>query len=228
MDKPSFTVIIADDHPLFGVALRLGVQNIAPTAQIVEATDFAELRGAIERFPDASLVLLDLMLPDVEGLAALSYLRDNRPSLRVAVISALDQPAWIQAADVLGAVAFIPKSLSATQTQEALRVVLDGKTWWPKLSVAPCRRGQAQEDTIEDRISRLSPQELRILLMIRDGQLNKQIAAHLSIAESTVKTHISTLLRKLNLASRTQAAVIAQRVLSHRPPEFGSPSKEER
>ncbi|CAA0092451.1 LuxR C-terminal-related transcriptional regulator [Zhongshania aliphaticivorans] len=227
MDRPGFTVIIADDHPLFGVALRLGVQNIAPTAQIVEVADFEGLRNALERFPDASLVLLDLILPDVEGLAALSYLREHRPTLRVAVISALDQAAWVQAAQVLGAAAFIPKSLSATQTQDVLRTVLAGESWWPESETPLSRRGSAQEDKIEDRISRLSPQELRILLMIRDGQLNKQIAGHLGIAESTVKTHISTMLRKLNLASRTQAAVIAQRVLSHRPPEFASPPNEE-
>lgn len=203
------TVIIADDHPLFGVALRLGVQRVAPDAVVIEVASFAELREAANRHPEASLVLLDLMMPDVEGLSALQYLRDEFPELRVAIVSGAPARAWVRAAEALGAVAFVPKSTAPEQTQNILRTLLEGGSWWPAMEAA-----DPAADGIESRIERLSRQELRILLRIKDGKLNKQIADELGIAESTVKTHITMLLRKLDLQSRTQAAVLAQRLMS--------------
>ncbi len=211
MDAAKRTVIIADDHPLFGIALRLGVQRVAPEAIVVEADSFAALREAARAHPHADLVLLDLMMPDVEGLSALQFLRDEFPSLRVAIVSGAREYSWIRAAEALGAVAFIPKSTAPTLTHEVLQTLLDGATWWP-VDLAASEPGK-QDSDIDARIARLSRQEMRILLQIKDGRLNKQIADSLGIAESTVKTHISTLLRKLDLQSRTQAAVLAQRLL---------------
>lgn len=203
------TVIIADDHPLFGVALRLGVQHVAPDAVVIEVASFAALREAAKGHPEADLVLLDLMMPDVEGLSALQYLRDEFPELRVAIVSGAPARAWVRAAEALGAVAFVPKSTAPEQTQNILRTLLEGGSWWPAKEAA-----NTVEDGIESRIERLSRQELRILLRIKNGKLNKQIADELGIAESTVKTHITMLLRKLDLQSRTQAAVLAQRLMS--------------
>jgi DNA-binding NarL/FixJ family response regulator len=212
MDAGRRTVIVADDHPLFGVALRLGVQRIAPDAQVVEAGSFADLRAAVRKYPDADLVLLDLMMPDVEGLSALQFLRDEFPALRVAIVSGAPAQSWVRAAEALGAVAFIPKATAPEETHQVLRVLLDGGSWWPQV-VAAEPAGNADAE-IESRIERLSRQELRILLRIKDGKLNKQIAEELDIAESTVKTHITMLLRKLDLQTRTQAAVLAHRLLS--------------
>lgn len=203
------TIIIADDHPLFGVALRLGVHRVAPDANVIEVASFATLRDAVRRHPEAHLVLLDLMMPDVEGLSALQFLHDEFPALRVAIVSGAPAHPWVRAAEALGAIAFVPKSTPPEQTQQALRTLLDGGSWWPQ----PETIGAAA-DSVDSRIERLSRQELRILLRIKDGKLNKQIAEELSIAESTVKTHITMLLRKLDLQSRTQAAVLAQRLMS--------------
>ena len=199
------TIIIADDHPLISIALRLGVQRIAPQANIVEARSFATLC-------DASLVLLDLVMPDVEGLSALQFLRNEFPALRVAIISGVEEPSWVRAADALGAVGFIPKATAPEKMQEILRDLISGGSWWPEIPKPP-PPSRRRETTLEDRLGRLSKQELRILLEIRDGRLNKQIAEALGIAESTVKVHITNLLRKLDLQNRTQAAVIAQRLL---------------
>ncbi|HEY0972976.1 MAG TPA: response regulator transcription factor [Solimonas sp.] len=211
MSQGHQTIIIADDHPLFGVALRLGVQRVAPEATIVEVASFAELRETVQRTPQVSLVLLDLMMPDVEGLSALQYLREVAPSLRVAIVSGAPARLWVRAAEALGAVAFIPKSTRPEQTLQILQTLLDGGSWWPESeNLAP----GAPESPMASRIERLSRQELRILLQIKAGRLNKQIADDLGIAESTVKTHISTLLRKLDLQSRTQAAVLAQQLLA--------------
>jgi DNA-binding NarL/FixJ family response regulator len=211
MSQGRTTIVIADDHPLFGVALRLGVQRVAPEATVVEVDSYSALRDTVGRTPDISLVLLDLMMPDVEGLSALQYLRETFPALRVALVSGAPARSWVRAAEALGAVAFIPKSTRPEQTLQILQTLVDGGSWWPETETI---EASARDNGVGSRIERLSRQELRILLQIQAGRLNKQIAEDLGIAESTVKTHISTLLRKLDLQSRTQAAVLAQQLLS--------------
>lgn len=207
------TVIIADDHPMFRVALRLAVERADPLAAIVEVDSLAALKDAVRREPATQLVLLDLMMPDVEGLASLQYLRGEWPDVRVAVISGLEDRAWVRAAEALGAVAFIPKSTPAVKMHEIIGGLMLGGFWWPALAELPASK-PSELSTLDDRLASLSRQELRILLYIKEGRLNKQIADDLDIRESTVKTHITALLRKLNLRSRTQAAVLAQRLLT--------------
>jgi DNA-binding NarL/FixJ family response regulator len=206
------TVIVADDHPMFRVALRLGVERIDPNVRIVEVGSLAALKEAVRRHPQTRLVLLDLMMPDVEGLSSLQYLRGEWPDVRVAVISSLQDRAWVRSAEALGAIAFIPKSTPVLQMQQILESVLTNGHWWPALAELPAMPEALS--SLDDRFSSLSRQELRILLYIKEGRLNKQIADDLDIRESTVKTHITALLRKLNLRSRTQAAVLAQRLLA--------------
>jgi DNA-binding NarL/FixJ family response regulator len=220
MNQRKTTVIVADDHPLIAIALRLGVQHVAPDAVVVEAGSFAALREAARAHPDADLVLLDLMMPDVEGLSALQFLRKEFPTLRVAIVSGVIERAWLRSAEALGAVGFIPKAMPGEQIREILRALLSGGSWWP--AIEPTADSSRRAPTVDDRIERLSRQELRILLQIKDGYLNKQIADDLGIAESTVKTHISTLLRKLDLRSRTQAAVLAQRLLAGQGQDIAS------
>ncbi len=205
--KPNPTVIVADDHPLYRVALRLGIETLAPGATIVEADSFASLRQAARHAPDVDLVLLDLMMPGAVGLSSLQYLRDEFPQIAVAVISALPTRSWLRLAQTLGAVAYIHKSATPEQMREGLHCLLNDGAWWPAPDDAAIDAGDA-------RLDRLSPQELRVLLQLRGGRLNKQIAERLDISESTVKTHVSAILYKLELQSRTQAAVMAQRLLA--------------
>lgn len=208
----SVNVIIADDHPLFRVALRLGVQTLQPAANVVEVGSFDTLKQAVATGPAADLVLLDLMMPGAEGLSSLQYLRSHYPLLRVAVVSSVSEAVWLSLIQALGAAAFIHKSASPEEMQQVFRSLLAGSDWWPERPAAS--EGAEADAKAPDKLSRLSRQELRILLHIKDGRLNKQIAADLGITESTVKTHISTILRKLDLQSRTQAAVLAQRLLA--------------
>lgn len=206
--KQPLRVIVADDHPLIRVGLRLGVRALAPEADVVEVDSFESLRRVVAAGPLADLVLLDLMMPGAEGLSSLQYLRAQAPDLRVVIVSSLGQRSWVLSAQALGAVGFVHKSATPEQMQEILAQLLQGGSWWPEVPPDPSADGP------EQKLDRLSRQELRVLLHLKEGRLNKQIADDLSISESTVKTHISTLLRKLDLHSRTQAAVLAQRVLA--------------
>ena len=206
----SVSVIIADDHPLFRVALRLGIQTLQPTARVVEVGSFDTLKQAVAAEPAAALVLLDLMMPGAEGLSSLEFLRRHYPALRVAVVSSVSEETWLRMIQALGAVAFIHKSTTPEEMQRIFRSLLDGANCWPS---RPAESADV-EGRPDDKLGRLSRQELRILLHLKDGRLNKQIAADLGITESTVKTHISMILRKLDLQSRTQAAVLAQRLLA--------------
>jgi len=203
------SVIVADDHPLFRVALRLSLLGIAPAAGIVEVNSPEGLRKALADHRGVDLVLLDLLLPGVEGLSSLQQLLGRRPRLRVAVVSSLPQRAWVRSVQALGAAGFIPKSVTPEQLAEALRSLLAGNEWWPP---APATRGA--DGFVEQGLERLSKQEMRILLYLKEGRLNKQIAEDLGISESTVKAHVSAILHKLGLNSRTQAAVLVQRLLS--------------
>lgn len=214
---PSPTVLIADDHPLFRVALRLAVKAVVPDARIIETDSFDSLTQAVAATPTADLVLLDLLMPGAEGLSSLQYLCDHYPGLRVAVVSSLSEHVWLRLVQALGAVGYIHKSVGPEDMQMIIRRVLAGETWWAIPTVRDER--PKPQDGAEVRLGRLSPQELRIMLHLRDGRLNKQIASELGISESTVKTHISTLLRKLDLQTRTQAAVLAQRLMAN--PERG-------
>ncbi|MFI4978723.1 MAG: response regulator [Nevskiales bacterium] len=195
MPKADPTVIIADDHPLFRVTLRLVVRGIAPQARIVEADSFDSLTKAVTANPDADLVLLDLVMPGVEDLSSLQFLRKDFPGLRVAVISSQSQPALVDTVQALGAQAFIHKSVMPEQLQKALCSLLAGRDWWPQPTTMPPRLREEVE--IGERQESLSQQEMRILQYLEKGFLNRRIAEGLSLSEPAVKTHISAILRKL-------------------------------
>jgi DNA-binding NarL/FixJ family response regulator len=195
MPKADPTVIIADDHPLFRVTLRLVVRGLAPQARFVEADSFDSLKSAVTANPDAELVLLDLVMPGVEGLSSLQFLRKDFPGLRVAVVSSQSQPAVASAVQALGAAAFIHKSVMPEQLQRALRSLLAGQDWWPQPASTPPRL--QEEIAIGEQAERLSQQEMQILQYLEKGFLNGRIAEGLSLSEPVVKTHISAILRKL-------------------------------
>ncbi|MDB5972242.1 MAG: DNA-binding response regulator [Hydrocarboniphaga sp.] len=209
--ETELAVIIADDHPLFRVALRLGVRSVAPLARTVEVDTFDSLKTAAAAHPDAALVLLDLLMPGAEALSSLEFLRSHFPALRVAIVSGVEQGGLMRTARALGAVGFVHKSATPEIMQRALHQLLgNAGSWWPE----PAATEAPMQDAAAAKLERLSRQELRVLLQIKDGRLNKQIAGDLGISESTVKSHISTILHKLDLRSRTQVAVFAQKLLS--------------
>ena len=205
------TVIVADDHPLFRTALREALKPVLPGANVIEADSFPALQTALSQSGPPDLVLLDLNMPGVRGFSSLLFLRSEYPNVPVVVVSGYDEQPLIQRVLQFGAMGFIPKTTSLETMGEAVRAALNGTVWTP----APVPK--ADRDTVDGeiaaKVATLSPQQLRVLLMLADGRLNKQIAHELSITEATVKAHMTVILRKLGLARRTHAAVLAQRLM---------------
>ena len=200
------TIIIADDHPLFRGALKQAVLGVEGAPEVVEAGDFDAARAAAAANPNADLLLLDLAMPGVSGLSGLIALRAEFQGLPVVVVSASDDPATIRRALDLGASGFISKSAAIEEIREGIRSVLDGNIYTPGGYV----RAPEQDGEVADLIARLrtlTPQQSRVLAMLAEGLLNKQIAYELGVSEATIKAHVSAILLKLNVDSRTQAVI---------------------
>jgi len=182
---------------------------------IVEAGDFAAAREAAADHPEADLVLLDLTMPGVSGLSGLIALRAEYVDLPVVVVSASDDVATIRRALDLGASGFISKSASIEEIRNGIRAVLDGEVWTPP----DVDLGAEQDPEIAELIGRLqtlTPQQSRVLGMLGEGLLNKQIAYELGVSEATIKAHVSAVLQKLSVDSRTQAVIQLSKIGAER------------
>jgi DNA-binding NarL/FixJ family response regulator len=203
-------ILIADDHPLILGALRQAVTGAIAGVEIHEAQDFESLAATLESHPDMDLVLLDLSMPGVRGFSGLLYLRAERPGLPVIVVSANEDRAVMRHCLEFGAAAYVPKSLDVESMRGAIRAVLDGGRWTPP--DLDTKAGGNGASALVKRLSSLTPQQVRVLMMLSQGLLNKQIAYELSVSEATVKAHVSAILQKLGVESRTQAVILAGKI----------------
>ena len=206
------TLLIADDHPLFREALRGVALRQLPDAHIREAENASALYALVEAEPDADLLLLDLNMPGVQGFSALVHLRAVHPQLPIVMVSAREEPEVMRRALDHGAMGFIPKSSDAATLAAALRQVLDGERWIPQAALA-ARPMAEEERAVAARIRELTTQQFRVLLMLGSGLLNKQIGYELGVSEATIKAHMTAILRKLGASNRTQAVLLAGRLL---------------
>lgn len=206
--------IIADDHPLFRAALKQALLETLE-APILEVASFDQLIEAIEQQPQVELVLLDLTMPGNRGLTGLTSLRSRYPDILVVIVSANEQLQTIRQAMVFGASAYIPKSMPLAELQQAVHSVLAGDTWLPEhLRDAVEAETPDQHLDFAQRLEQLTPQQFRVLECLADGLLNKQIAFELNVQETTIKQHVSAILRKLNVINRTQAGIIFKQMLN--------------
>jgi DNA-binding NarL/FixJ family response regulator len=206
-------IIVADDHPLFREALKAAVGRLGPATSFVEADSVASLLVALEAQPDADLLLLDLNMPGAQGFNALAHVRGSRPGLPVVVVSADDDTQTIAGALRYGAQGFISKSTEAGQIGQAIESVLAGEIYTPPGFRAPRTMPGIDDDLrIARRVAELTPQQFRVLGMLCSGLLNKQIAYELDVSEATVKAHVTAVLRKLAVTTRTQAVLAAGRL----------------
>jgi DNA-binding NarL/FixJ family response regulator len=204
-------VLIADDHPLMLGGLRQAVLAAAPDAEIAVAHDFDSMVAALDASPDTDLVLLDLTMPGVRGFSGLLFLRSERPSTPVIVVSGNEERAVIRHCMEFGAAGFIPKTNSLDTMRTAIAQVLDGGRWTPPdfdLNAAP----NGESSAMARRLASLTPQQIRVLMMLSQGLLNKQIAYELGVSEATVKAHVSAIFQKLGVESRTQAVILATKI----------------
>ena len=206
-----YRLVIADDHPLFRGALREAVGGLLERVDIAEAGTFDELVGLLDRGSDVDLVLLDLTMPGARGFSGLMYMRAQYPSVPVTVVSANDDPAVIRRCMEFGASGFIPKTLGVDAMRAAISRILGGGVWTPP-DVDLTAGSDAEAAELMTRMATLTPQQVRVLMMLSEGLLNKQIAYQLGVSEATVKAHVSAILQKLGVESRTQAVIAAAKI----------------
>ncbi|GGC86000.1 response regulator transcription factor [Halopseudomonas salina] len=213
---PTYDILIADDHPLFRSALRQALVSAADAQlQLTEVGSISELQASLETRDSWDLVLLDLNMPGAYGFSGLVLLRGQYPHLPVVVISAQEESSVVNRARDFGASGFIPKSSSLEEIQQAVRTVLEGGISWPTAAGSGGPLSE-QEKTVSAQLASLTPQQFRVLTMVCDGLLNKQIAYELSVSEATVKAHVTAIFRKLGVRTRTQAALVLQQMeLTH-------------
>ena len=210
-DGSHYRLLIADDHPLFRGALREAVNGLLQQADIAEAGTFDEVAELLEQGGEVDLVLLDLRMPGARGFSGLMYLRAQYPSVPVIVVSANDDPAAIRRCMEFGASGFIPKTVGVDSMRTAISRVLKGGVWTPP-DVDLTTGSDAETAELMARMATLTPQQVRVLMMLSEGLLNKQIAYQLSVSEATVKAHVSAILQKLGVESRTQAVIAAAKI----------------
>jgi DNA-binding NarL/FixJ family response regulator len=207
----STRIVIADDHPLFRGALREAVLSAVRDATIGEAGSFEELTALLERDADMDLILLDLTMPGASGFSGLMYLRAQYPAIPVVVVSASDDVDTIRRSMDFGASGFIPKRFGVDTLREAIAKVMAGDIWTPAdVDLAGVRDPEMAR--LRDRLMTLTPQQVRVLMMLSEGLLNKQIAYELNVSEATIKAHVSAILQKLGVESRTQAVIAAAKI----------------
>ena len=210
----SYEILIADDHPLFRSALQQALTlGLGPVVRLVEADSIAALEARLEEKADWDLVLLDLNMPGAHGFSGLVLLRGQYPQIPVVMISAQEDAAVVARAREFGATGFIPKSSALETLQQAVRAVLDGDEWWPP-QILETVSVSAEAKAASAGLASLTPQQFRVLSMVCDGLLNKQIAYELSVSEATVKAHVTAIFRKLGVRTRTQAALLLQQLES--------------
>ena len=199
-------ILIVDDHPMFREALRSAVKFSRKDAEILEAGSIEAAHEISRDEPGIEIVLLDLSLPGTRGFDGLMLLRSAFPRTPIMIVSGLDDPKIVSEAIRLGAAGFVSKSVVKETLAEGLSVVLSGSVFVPP-ELAQGQRAESRSSDIADLVANLTPAQMRVLQLIRHGQLNKQIAYELGVSETTVKAHVSEILRKLNVVSRTQAVI---------------------
>jgi DNA-binding NarL/FixJ family response regulator len=211
---PSFVspdkLVVVDDHPLFREALSGSIKTHLPDCEVQAVGSFEKLQALLAERSDMDLVLLDLHLPGNHGLSGLAWLRGHYPALPVVLISGHDEPEIIQRALADGAAGFLSKSAESKVIIEAIGQVMAGETWIP--DGLESSTNEPDQTELARRVGELTPQQYRILLMLGEGLLNKQIAWELEITEATEKAHMTAIMRKLGAHNRTQAVTLFSRL----------------
>ncbi len=201
------TVLIADDHPLFRQALALALTTAAPDARVIEAGTLAAAARATAETPDLDLITLDLKMPGAVGYSGIALLHAERPTVPILVVSGADNANAADEARAFGAVGFLRKDADLPQIETAIRTAL-GRV--PASERIETTAPETAVERVRGTVAGLTPTQLKVLLAVLAGKLNKQIAYDLGMSEATVKAHMTAIMRKLDVQNRTQAALAAR------------------
>lgn len=208
--------LVIDDHPLIRDGLRGVLKELEDDAAIVEAVDAREAMRLLGGEPDFDLILLDLKLPDRNGFAVLAELRERHPAISIVVLSAFNDRDNVTRALELGALGFIPKSVSRSVLLGALRLVFSGGIYIPP-DILPRRESPsgearsgapgASQRPPSPRDAGLTERQVEVLTLMMQGKSNKAICRILDLAEPTVKNHVTAILKSLKVSNRTEAVI---------------------
>ncbi|WP_105903416.1 response regulator transcription factor [Vibrio gangliei] len=204
----TYNIIIADDHPLFRNALFQSIHMAVSGANLLEADSLDALLALLEKVDEPDLLLLDLKMPGSNGMSGLIHLRAEYPDLPIVVISASEEPSVVSQVKSHGAFGFIPKSSDMRELNSALNQVLNGDPFFPENLL----QNSEACDELAQKLAALTPQQYKVLSMLSDGLLNKQIAYELNVSEATIKAHMTAIFRKLDVKNRTQAVILLQQL----------------
>lgn len=197
------TILIADDHPLFRQALAVAVARVAPTARVIEAGTLAAAAKAAAEADNLALITLDLKMPGAIGFSGIALLHAEKPDVPILVVSSAEGALVAEEARAFGAVGFLRKDADLSRIEDAIRAALRG-------GPAPTAAASEPMEQVRREVAGLTPTQLKVLLCVLDGKLNKQIAFDLGMSEATVKAHMTAIMRKLDVQNRTQAALVAR------------------
>jgi len=209
--SPFFKIIVADDHPLFRAALCQAMKEaVGENLHIIQCDTISSLERSITEHRDCDLILLDLQMPGADGFSGLVLIRREFPEVPVAIVSAREDINTVRRALDFGASGFIPKSADLPTIGHAIETILKGDIWAPEQHTLhePSARSK-EEQEFGERIKSLTPQQLKVYIMLTKGLLNKQIAAEIHVSEATIRTHMTAIFRKLGVRNRTQAVLAA-------------------
>jgi len=205
------TIIISDDHPLFRQALRAAITPMFAEAEIVEVETLGATQEVIGQ-QNVDLLLLDLRMSDSKGLAGLMIIKGSFPEVPVIVVSASEGAETVRAAIQAGASGYISKSASPEQIRNSIQRVIDGQVAIPDSALSNISDAEQLELEAIENIALLTPTQLKVLVKMTEGMLNKQIAYYMDISEATVKSHVTAIFKKLKVRTRTQAVVLAKQL----------------
>jgi DNA-binding NarL/FixJ family response regulator len=205
-------ILVADDHPLFREALSGALEPYFQNAQIIEAGSLDDALDKLNQFDSVDLVLLDLNMPGGEYFNGIISLREQYPDIPIGVVSGSDSVEVVAQVMILGAQGFIPKVTPTREIAQAIMDMIGGKKWLPEGMEADLETGDDELKLLLQRFRELTPKQIQVLSFLRSGLMNKQIAHEMNVTEATIKAHISAILRKLEINTRTQAVLLMDKL----------------
>ena len=201
-------LLIVDDHPVLREGLAALLRQAGPDMHPLEASNAEEAFRLADQHADLDIVILDLIMPGMDGLAALAEFGRRRPDLPVVVLSSSEDPQDARRALSSGALGYVPKSASQHTLVAAIRLVMDGELYIPPLIMAAMddEGGSASAAAVRPGSVDLTQRQIDVLRLLSEGHSNKAIAIRLDLSEKTVKVHVGAIFRALQVANRTQAA----------------------